>query len=127
MRKFALLVSATLIAVQLIPSTGNAASWESLQPEMRVWLKNVDPDHQTRRSDADRPWVTAEVRSVDVPDGAISVHHGPIAKVGMPAMTMLIPVRDRSVLRDLKPGDTVDIQVAEESGVVRIVNLRPHR
>lgn len=117
------LMVVALLASQLMPVMASAAYWES-QPQARIWLKQVDPDSDKRQSDAERLWVAAEVRGVDLPDMSLTVDHGPIARVGMPAMTMTFPVRDTGHLRMLKSGDRIEIQVAEEGGAVKIINVK---
>ncbi|WP_053081547.1 copper-binding protein [Methylobacterium aquaticum] len=126
MKRIVLLLAAGLALGQLAPftSTAQAAWWESVQPEARIWMKKVDPGYQKHRSDDERPWVSAEVHGVDVENGALTIHHGPLPKVGMPAMTMSFPVRESVHFDMLRPGDKVQIQVADVGGVIRIINYR---
>ena len=49
----------------------------------------------------------AEVRKVDKDGARITLKHGEIKNLDMPAMTMVFQVRDRSILDTLKPGDKV--------------------
>ena len=104
-----------------------AAWWESVQPEARVWLNKVDPQHRSHRSDDDRPWVSAEVHGVDPQVGAVTIHHGPLSQAGMPAMTMSLPVQDAVQVNMFKPGDRVLVQVADVGGVVRVINIKAQR
>ncbi len=113
-----------LTVVVSVSMPARAAWWESVQPQARVWLKQVDPQADRRKSDAQRPWVTAEVTGTDVADGSITFHHGPINRVGMPEMTMTLPFRDPAHLRMLKPGSRIEIQAAEVDGFVKIVNIK---
>src|SRR3954453_22962330 len=69
---------AALITLCFEISPASASAWESIQPQARVWLRQLDPQYENRRSDAERPWVTAQVREVDVPNGSVTFHHGPI-------------------------------------------------
>ena len=117
-----IVLAALLTAVT--PIAAMAAWWESVQPHARIWLKQVDPKSDTRKSDAQRPWVSAEVTDVDVLDGSVTFRHGPIKRLGMPAMTMTLPFRDLVHLGMLKPGDRIDIQAADVGGAVKIVNLK---
>lgn len=48
-----------------------------------------------------------EVRKVDRETGKITLRHGPIASLDMPAMTMVYGVKDRSALEHLSVGDKV--------------------
>jgi Cu/Ag efflux protein CusF len=46
--------------------------------------------------------VPAEVRKIDAATGKITLKHGPIANLGMSAMTMAFPVKDPAMLKGLK-------------------------
>lgn len=51
-----------------------------------------------------------EVRKVDRETGKITLRHGPIASLDMPAMTMVYGVKDRSALEHLSVGDKVKFE-----------------
>ena len=55
---------------------------------------------------------------------SITISHGPIKSVGMPAMTMTFGVVDPSHLSTLKKGQRVDIKVENIGGTGKIVNFR---
>ena len=57
---------------------------------------------------------TGVVRKVDAAAGKVTVHHEPIASIGWPAMTMAFDVKDKSLLRDVKPGQKVEFTFAQE-------------
>ena len=48
-----------------------------------------------------------EVRKVDREAGKLTLRHGPIASLDMPAMTMVYGVKDRAVLDRVSAGDKV--------------------
>lgn len=48
-----------------------------------------------------------EVRKVDSTAGRLTLRHGPLTNLGMPAMTMVFRVRDRAWLAQLRVGDKV--------------------
>jgi Cu/Ag efflux protein CusF len=64
-----------------------------------------------------------QIRNVDKARGMVTIKHGPLENVGMPAMTMPFKVRDPAWLDRLRVGDKVRFRV-EESGpdyvIVRI-------
>ena len=69
-------------------------------------------------------WVDAEVRRID-PEGArVTLKHGEIKSLDMPAMTMAFRVRDRALLQGLAVGDRVRVQVLRESGQYVVVALQ---
>jgi membrane fusion protein, copper/silver efflux system len=54
------------------------------------------------------------VRALDLQTGSIELEHAPIASLNWPAMTMNFGVRDKALLKGLKPGQTVDIEFVQE-------------
>lgn len=59
--------------------------------------------------------VDATVRKIDKSAGKITLAHGPLTNLGMPAMTMTFKAKDVAVLALLKEGDKVRF-VAEMAG-----------
>jgi len=55
------------------------------------------------------------VRAVDLGDARINIEHEPIASLNWPAMTMDFPVRDRSLLTGLKPGQAVEFEIVQQA------------
>jgi Cu/Ag efflux protein CusF len=55
-------------------------------------------------SNADE-WVSAEVVKTDTARKLITLKHGPVASIGMEAMTMPFKVQDAALLQGLKAGD----------------------
>ena len=70
------------------------------------------------------PWVSARVVKVNAAAQSVTISHGAIKSIGMPAMTMTFGVADTSRLSALKKGQRVDIQVENVGGVGKIVNFR---
>ena len=61
-------------------------------------------------------WAEGEVRKVDPQTGKITIKHGPLVQLDMPPMTMVFTVNDKTLLNNLKVGDSVSFQVVSESG-----------
>lgn len=68
--------------------------------------------------------VAAEVRKIDVQTGKVTLKHGPIDNLGMPAMVMTFPVRDRASLRNFKEGDAVSATFDKVNGEPAIVDMK---
>jgi Cu/Ag efflux protein CusF len=65
-----------------------------------------------------------EVRKVDKDAKKITLKHGPIQNLEMPAMTMVFQVKDPAMLEQVKAGDKVKFQAEKIGGrftVTRIV------
>ncbi|HWD22336.1 MAG TPA: copper-binding protein, partial [Burkholderiales bacterium] len=67
-----------------------------------------DAQHPAQLSDG-------EVRKVDKQAKKITIKHGPLANLDMPAMTMVFQVKDPALLDQIKAGDRVKFQ-AEKVG-----------
>jgi Cu(I)/Ag(I) efflux system protein CusF len=62
------------------------------------------------------PLADGEVLEVDRQARTVLMKHGPIASLGMDAMTMEFVVRDDRLLSTLKPGDTLRFATVYEGG-----------
>ena len=58
----------------------------------------------------------AEVRKVDKDGAKLTLKHGEIKNLDMPAMTMVFHVRDKGVLEQVNAGDKVKFKAVNESG-----------
>jgi Cu(I)/Ag(I) efflux system protein CusF len=52
-----------------------------------------------------------EVRKIDKEAGKLTLEHAEIRNLGMPGMTMVFVVKDKTMLDKLQPGDKVKSQV----------------
>ena len=65
----------------------------------------------------------AEVRKVDKDAGKVTLKHGPIANLDMPAMTMVFRVKDPAMLDQVKAGDKVRFRAEKLQGAYTVVEL----
>jgi len=68
-----------------------------------------------------------EVRKVDKDAKKITLRHGPMPSLDMPAHTMVFQVQDPAMLDQVKPGDKVRFQAEKRGGAFTIIDLRPAR
>lgn len=61
------------------------------------------------------PLADGEIRKVDKDAKKITIKHGPLAKLDMPAMTMVFQVKDSAMLDQVKVGDKIKFD-AEKVG-----------
>ena len=66
-----------------------------------------------------------EIRKIDPVQGKITLRHGPIPHLNMPAMTMVFPVANPQWLNGLQAGDSVEFQLEKPNGAYQITALRP--
>lgn len=71
------------------------------------------------------PMTDGEVRKVDKDNQKITLKHGEIKNLDMPAMTMVFNVKDASMLDKVKPGDRVQFRAASESGKFTVTEIQP--
>ncbi len=67
----------------------------------------------------------AEVRKIDRDAGKVTLKHGAIRHLDMPPMTMAFPVRDRTMLDALQPGDKVRFRVSKDGGKHVVTDIVP--
>ena len=66
-----------------------------------------------------------EVKKIDKSAGKITIKHGPLAKLDMPAMTMVFRVADPKMLDQVKPNDKIKFEADKVNGALTIVTLAP--
>ncbi len=86
--------------------------------------KRIEKLQPTQAYPGEAPWVHVVVRKIDLPASRITVSHGAIPQISMPAMTINFPVADTAHLAMLHKGDEADIQCDHRGGVVKVVNFR---
>lgn len=62
------------------------------------------------------PTTEGEVRRIDKEQGKLTLRHGPIASLEMPAMTMVFRVADPKMLDTLQVGDKVRFAAEKAAG-----------
>ena len=66
-----------------------------------------------------------EVRKVDKDAKKITIRHGPLANLDMPAMTMVFQVKDPAMLDQVKTGDKVKFQAEKVGGAFTVTQIEP--
>lgn len=65
------------------------------------------------------------VRKIDREVGKITLKHGEIKNLAMPAMTMVFRVRDKSLLDSIQTGDKVKFKAISEGGKLVVTEIQP--
>ena len=68
-----------------------------------------------------------EVRKVDKEAQKITIRHGPLANLDMPAMTMVFRVKDAAMLDQVKAGDKVKFQAEKIDGALTLTQIESAR
>jgi Cu/Ag efflux protein CusF len=71
--------------------------------------------------------VDGEVRKVDKEAKKITLRHGPLPNLDMPAMTMVFQVKDPAMLDQVKPGEKVKFQAEKIGGAFTIIQIEPSK
>ena len=70
----------------------------------------------------DGPMVDGEVTEVR-PGGELTVKHGPLPNLDMPAMTMVFKLKDASMGKGIKKGDKIKFHAEDVGGKLTIMHL----
>lgn len=74
---------------------------------------------------ADTALSDGEIRKVDKDAGKITIKHGPMQNLDMPAMTMVFQVNDPAMLDQVKTGDKVNFQAEKIGGALTVIQIAP--
>ena len=74
-------------------------------------------------SAAAAPLADGEVRKIDKEQGKVTLRHGPIARLEMPAMTMVFKVADGKMLDTIKEGDKVRFVAERINGAMTVTAI----
>ncbi|PPQ36843.1 Copper binding protein CusF [Rhodoblastus acidophilus] len=88
------------------------------------WLTMMEKIRKDKEPAGSPLWVNVKVKKADVAGGTLTISHGAISKIHMPAMTMTFPVTDPTHLQMLHKGDPVQIEVANQDGTVRVIDFK---
>lgn len=92
-------------------------------------LAQKEPDHSAHHSESTGKTPAAEmsegeVRKLDKANSKITLKHGPIRNLDMPAMTMVFLVPDATLLDKVKVGDRVRFAAANPGGKLTLTDIR---
>lgn len=68
---------------------------------------------------------TGEVREVDAKRGKLTISHGPILHLAMPALTMVFRAAKADLLKNLRAGDKIRFRAQAVARHLVVVEIRP--
>jgi len=74
---------------------------------------------------ADAPMVEGTVKKIDKSAGKLTIAHGPLESLGMPAMTMVFRAAEPGMLDQVKAGDKIRFAVEKVGGALTVTSLEP--
>ena len=66
---------------------------------------------------------SGEIKKVDLDTGKMTIQHGPLVNLHMPAMTMVFKAKDPALLQSLKAGDKVRFAAESVGGSLVVTTL----
>nr|WP_315593776.1 copper-binding protein [uncultured Cupriavidus sp.] len=111
---------AVTLALFAVPAAFAATSMDGMDMKSMgdMGMKSSESSQQ-----APRP-VVAEIKKIDLQSGKVTLKHGAIENLGMPAMTMAFPVKNHASLKDFKEGDSVLAIFDKVDGKPTVVEMR---
>lgn len=112
------------LALALAMTAASAAPALAMKMSGPEWLQMMEKIRTDKGAAGSPFWVLVKVKQADVQAKTLTISHGAVSKIHMPAMTMTFPVTDPTHLPMLHKGDPVEIEVANDNGVVKILDFR---
>lgn len=66
---------------------------------------------------------SGEVKKIDKDAGKVTIKHGPLSNLEMPAMTMVFRVKDAAMLDQFKPGDQINFIAEKVNGALTVTKI----
>lgn len=73
------------------------------------------------------PMVDGQVKKVDKAAGKVTLAHGPLTNLNMPAMTMAFKLADAAWLERMKTGDKIRFMADSVNGAITVVHFEAAR
>jgi hypothetical protein len=64
-----------------------------------------------------------EIRKIDKEAGKVTIKHGPLINLDMPAMTMIFRVKDPAMLDQVKVGDKISFVADKVNGQITVTQV----
>jgi Cu/Ag efflux protein CusF len=74
---------------------------------------------------AEMQMIDALVKKVDKTAGKVTLSHGPLTNLNMPAMTMVLKVSNAAWLDQMKTGDKIRFMAENVNGAITVVHFEP--
>ncbi|PKO86385.1 MAG: RND transporter [Betaproteobacteria bacterium HGW-Betaproteobacteria-12] len=109
------LITATLVGIASLGAVSVQAAGDHAGHDMEMQATTA----------TETQLVNGQVRKVDKAAGKVTLAHGPLANLNMPAMTMVFRVKDAAWLDRMKVGDKIRFMAEQVNGVITVVHFEP--
>ncbi len=96
-----------------------------------AWATNLQSGHDGHHEQgkpvaqaATSEMTDGEVRNLDKEGGKLTLKHGDIKSLDMPAMTMVFVVKDKAMLDKLKTGDKIKFKAINDAGKFTVTEMQ---
>lgn len=103
---FAVVTAALVVAPDLSQAAGDHGAHQTTQPTKPI------------------EFTDGELRKIDAEAGKLTIKHGEIKNLEMPAMTMVFYVKDKGQLSGLKVGDKIKFKVVKDGVMFMVTELK---
>lgn len=84
-------------------------------------------DNYPTQADKKTVMADGEVKKIDKDAGKVTIKHGPIESLNMPAMTMVFRVKEPAMLDKMKEGEKIKFTAEKISGAFTVTKVEhPH-
>lgn len=111
-----------LMLAALSCATGAYASYALAGDSMSTMSMAMNPPPSSKTG-SDAALTRAEVVDVDTATGMVTLRHGELANIGMPAMTMAYRTKDTMLAKRVHAGEKVRVRVENIKGTPTIVAM----
>ena len=86
------------------------------------------PDKQGNpTTDQSSDLTSGEIQKIDKDTGRLTIRHGEIRNLGMPAMTMVFATKDKSMADKVRTGDKIRFKAVNENGKLVVTDIAPDK
>ena len=119
----------TLQHILIAGAVGTAAAFTGVAQAQSGHDHHAAPDAAATKVAQTAPaeMSEGEVRKIDKVNKKITLKHGPLKNLDMPAMTMAFQVSDPAMLSQVKVGDKVRFLAANPGGKLTLTEIQPVR
>lgn len=83
----------------------------------------VSQENKTATASIAAPMTDGEIKKINKDTGKITIKHGEIKNLDMPAMTMVFKVKDPATLDQLKAGDKIKFTADKINGALTVTEF----
>lgn len=112
-----------MLVTAAVFSAASGFAWPALAGDNPSGMTMPMTKPSASKPSPDPALTDAEVVKTDPATGMLTLRHGALANVGMPAMTMAYKAKDAAMVREVHQGDKVRVRVENVGGTLTVVRI----